>query len=94
MEHVASLDFYFPTEPIDRNWNQQVITYLVRKWEGDPIETEEMKPQWFRTEEIPYDQMWSPDRYWLPKVLAGEKVKATFLFDDKQEVSEHEIENL
>ncbi len=28
-----------------------------------------MKPQWFSTENIPYDKMWLDDQYWWPYFL-------------------------
>jgi len=32
-------------------------------------ETEEMKPEWFSIDEIPYDKMWDDDSYWMPRIL-------------------------
>jgi hypothetical protein len=40
-----------------------------------------MAPKWFDINNIPYDQMWEDDQYWLPKVLKGENIKAIFKFD-------------
>lgn len=33
--------------------------------------SEEMKPEWFSYDSIPYDTMWPDDRYWIPIMLAG-----------------------
>lgn len=30
-----------------------------------------MKPQWFAINDIPYDNMWADDVYWMPLLLAG-----------------------
>lgn len=90
-EKVAILDFYFPEELRDKNWDQQVHTYFVREWEGEPIETEEMAPRWFKVGEIPFDNMWSDDRFWVPLVLAGKKVRATFHFDEKDELRKQDV---
>ncbi len=81
LEHVASLRFYFPEHKKD--WNQEVPVYLVRKWEGEPIETEEVRPQWFKHADIPFGEMWPDDKYWLPRVLAGEKLEGEFYFADE-----------
>lgn len=59
-----------------------VKVYLITKWEGEPKESEEMKPVWFPVEKIPYDKMWVDDRFWLPKVLEGKKINGKFWFDD------------
>ena len=37
--------------------------------EGEPEETEEMEPRWFGVHEVPYEQMWQDDRFWLPSIL-------------------------
>ena len=47
LHKVASLKFYFPHEPLNKDWNQEVVVYSIDEWEGHPKETEEMKPKWF-----------------------------------------------
>lgn len=88
---VASLKFYFPLEPLSNEWNQEVIVYLIDEWEGRPKETEEMKPRWFSINQLPFHKMWSDDVLWLPHVLAGKRVKAEFMFDADQNISEYSI---
>jgi len=80
LEKVAVIDFYFPDIPLERDFNQTVHVYLLRKWIGTPKETEEMKPEWHRIRNVPYNKMWVDDIYWLPRVLAGEKITAEFYF--------------
>ncbi len=87
---VASLDFTFPHKP---DFDQQVHVYFVTEWEGEPTESEEMKPQWFDVGAIPYSEMWSDDILWLPLVLEGERIKAQFTFDENDTVTGHHIEN-
>lgn len=91
---VATLNFYFPHIPIEDDFNQQVLVYFTDEWHGDPGETEEMIPQWFRFADIPYDQMWSDDVIWLPRVLNGEIIEADFAFDQHQEVEEYSLKSL
>lgn len=59
----------------------EVHIFLIEKFSGMPIETEEMKPEWFKIKDIPYEKMWSDDKFWFPLFLAGKKFKGTFLFD-------------
>ena len=66
-----------------KDWNQEVHVFLIYKWEGEPQESDEMKPQWIPVNAIPYPQMWSDDPYWLPKVLAGENVQGEFSFNSE-----------
>ena len=81
LKHVATLDFYFPNDKSD--WNQQVVVYICTKWQGEPTETDEMSPKWYKISDIPYNKMWADDKHWLPEVLKGMQVKAKFEFDGK-----------
>jgi 8-oxo-dGTP diphosphatase/2-hydroxy-dATP diphosphatase len=75
-EHDFILDSETPTA-----WHMFVHTYVCNGWEGIPVETEEMAPQWFTLDTIPYDTMWQDDRYWLPQILAGQFLRTIFTFD-------------
>ncbi len=72
---------HFRSETEKFNWNVNV--FALRQWTGDPQESEEMRPQWFAENEIPFDTMWPDDRHWLPYVLSGKKFEATFNFDSE-----------
>lgn len=86
-EKVAVHDFGFPDGSLD----MQVHAYISREWQGEPVETEEMAPMWFSISDIPYDDMWQDDRYWLPQVLAGKKLEANFTFDKEDNMLEHRV---
>jgi len=88
MEKVAILSFYFSQQP---SFNQDVHIFLVNKWEGEPKESEEMAPKWFKENEIPFNEMWSDDKFWLPKVLKGKKVKGTFIFKEGEIIEKYNI---
>ncbi len=86
---VARLDFFFPAKP---EWDQAVHAFTVKRWHGEPIETEEMQPMWIKTNLIPYDRMWADDIHWLPLVLQGKRIEATFTFkDDNETVKQAQI---
>lgn len=34
--------------------------------QGEPTETPEMRPQWFRLSDVPYESMWEDDLHWFP----------------------------
>jgi len=59
----------------------EVHIFRVSDFNGEPTETEEMKPQWFETDQIPYGQMWPDDAHWMPLFLNGKNFKGKFLFD-------------
>ena len=73
----AHIIFHYPGGNVPV-WDASM--YICKEWEGKPAESEEMRPQWFALDKIPYDQMWEDDKYWLPRVLAGEVLEAEFTF--------------
>jgi mutator protein MutT len=88
IEKVAVITFLFPH---NKDWNQLVHVYFASSWDGEPKESDEMRPQWFSVRDIPYESMWVDDKIWLSKVLNGEKVIAMFAFDENEMVIDQEI---
>ena len=74
---VGEFDFYFPHKP---EFDQTVHVYAIGKCQGEPKETEEMAFEWFNVNSIPYAKMWDDDKYWLPHILEGKKLSASFVF--------------
>src|SRR3989338_2305736 len=91
---VAIFDFYFPLLPKEKDFNQQVVVFKINKWKGEPVETEEMRPEWFAFDKIPYDQMWPDDILWLPKILAGKLLRAKFAFGENNEIMEYNLQEV
>ena len=88
LQSMGILHFEFPYKP---EWNQDVHLFLAREWDGEPEESEEMAPKWFGLKEIPYDKMWDDDKFWLPRVLNGEKIEANFFFKEGEIIDKHDI---
>ncbi len=91
---MAELTFIF-TDKSD--WDNKMMTYIVYDWEGEAKESEEMKPLWFNVDNLPFDLMWVDDPNWLPKILSGKKIRATFNFTSDGKIIKdfnlEEIEN-
>lgn len=85
LDPVGHLTFLFPAKPA---WDQVVHVFIGQTWSGQAVETEEMQPSWFDITAIPYDQMWQDNAFWLPLVLAGERVRTTFIFKEDNETVE------
>lgn len=89
MESAGILDFEFPD-------GKQLGVHLFRVTEffGEPQESEEMKPQWFFVQDIPYTHMWQDDIYWLPHVLYGKHVQGKFFFGEGDVITDYSLEIL
>jgi 8-oxo-dGTP diphosphatase/2-hydroxy-dATP diphosphatase len=77
LEKIGIIDFKFE----DSAREVEVHFFKADIEKGEPTETEEMKPEWFDIENIPYSRMWPDDRYWIPMFLAGKKFRGRFLFN-------------
>ncbi len=88
-EKVAELDFV--QDSSSEPWHMYVHAYLSREWKNEPTESEEMRPQWYDIQHIPYSEMWDDDKLWLPLVLSGSKVYGQFAFDENDKMLKHTI---
>jgi len=63
------------------NSEDWLVHIFIGDIKGEPKESEESWPQWFSLKEIPYDEMWEDDRYWLPLVINRVNFSAVFWFE-------------
>jgi len=71
--------------------DQTCYIYVVKDYDGEIVETDEVKPQRFNIADIPYDKMRQDDIYRMPRMLAGEYVEYTFYFTDEGAIISHDI---
>lgn len=88
MSKVAELSFLFSH---NSDWDQMVHVYFSDNWQGEPKESEEMRPKWFPIKEIPFQDMWPDDIFWLPEVIKGKLLKAMFRFKENDIIQGKEI---
>lgn len=84
------IDFVFQDNPEAL----EVHLFSVKDFRGEPIETEEMRPAWWKIDALPYDKMWPDDRHWLPLLLAGKNIRARFLFENLDRILDFEVNEL
>ncbi|KAJ7070309.1 NUDIX hydrolase domain-like protein [Mycena belliarum] len=65
LEHAGTLLFVVP----GNKW-AHIDIFRAEEYSGTIIESDEMRPEWFDASQIPFDNMWDTDRYWLPLLLA------------------------
>ena len=77
LTEAADITFLFPAHP---SWDMDVAVFTCEDWSGEAAETEEIRPLWFPVSALPFDRMWDDAPRWLPRVLAGERLRATFSY--------------
>jgi 8-oxo-dGTP diphosphatase len=86
---VSQVGFIRYAFPYRENWSQDSTVFVVDAFTGTPMESDEVVPDWYDVTELPLDGMWDDAKYWLPQVLAGETVHASFTFgEDLKTVSD------
>lgn len=87
LEKRGILRFEFATRPDAL----EVHVFGVPEYAGVPVESEEMRPCWFKLTDIPFDRMWPDDRYWLPLFLEGKRLDGRFRFLDEDVLLHHSV---
>lgn len=87
LDRRGVLNFVFDDVP--EPW--EVHVFYATAWRGEPVETEEMQPKWFDVDAIPFDNMWADDRFWLPRLLKGERFVGTFAFTQTTTLVDYEL---
>lgn len=87
LEKIGVLSFQF--------WNKErvldVHIFKTNNFTGEPAESEEMKPEWFPNNGIPFELMWPDDKHWMPLFLEGKKFRGRFLFGEADSILEQEL---
>jgi 8-oxo-dGTP diphosphatase len=86
--HAATIHNVYPHKP---SWNSVTQVYTSTSWHGEITESDEIIPKWFNKNNLPFDQMWSYADHWLPNVLAGQNLNATFSFKQNLEFESYQI---
>jgi 8-oxo-dGTP diphosphatase len=79
LEARGVIEYDFPSRP---EWSQRSFVFVCRGFAGEGEPSSELDPGWYRVADVPFDGMWDDARVWLPGVLAGGRVGASFEFGD------------
>lgn len=90
LEEVGILNFEFE----GKLGILEVHIFKGTEFSGEPRESEEMRTEWFNLSEIPYDQMWPDDRFWLPLFLADKKFRGSYLFGVGDSILKSELKEV
>lgn len=70
--------FVFPARP---DWDMDTRLFTASSWLGEPAESEEIAPEWFRVDALPVERMWQDADHWLPVVLEGGTINVVVTLD-------------
>ncbi len=79
LEARGRLTYLFPHREA---WSQESSVFVCSRWSGQPVESDELAPEFFDLDALPLDEMWDDARHWLPGVLTGGTVRETYTFGD------------
>ncbi len=90
---AGSLEFYFGHGKVKPDWTCEVFTST--EFSGELKESSEGRLEWFSEGNIPLDQMWEDDRYWMPLLTSGQRFHGVFEFSsDSTKLVAHKVEKL
>mmetsp|Transcript_10283 Transcript_10283/g.16846 ORF Transcript_10283/g.16846 Transcript_10283/m.16846 type:complete len:160 (+) Transcript_10283:291-770(+) len=74
--------------------NKIMRVHVFETWkfsDANLAESEEMRPQWYNENELPFKDMWPDDQYWVPFLLSGKNFVGRFVYEDDETITEHDI---
>uniref|UniRef100_A0A8D0BPK8 Oxidized purine nucleoside triphosphate hydrolase n=1 Tax=Salvator merianae TaxID=96440 RepID=A0A8D0BPK8_SALMN len=72
----------------------EVHIFRADSFHGDPVESEEMRPQWFELDRIPFKTMWPDDHYWFPLLLQKKLFRGYFKFQGQDTILEYTLQEV
>jgi 8-oxo-dGTP diphosphatase/2-hydroxy-dATP diphosphatase len=83
---------YFEFEGEDKT--QEVYLFEGAEFTGEPLETDEMKPEWFNYSDVPYNKMWPGDDKWMPTYIEGRDINCTIRFSKDKKVLSYNLSEI
>ncbi len=67
----------------------EVHVFETRDWNGEPTESDEMRPDWFAKKDIPFSSMWPDDVHWFPHFFAERQFVGKWVLDGETIVDQN-----
>ncbi|XP_017895501.1 PREDICTED: 7,8-dihydro-8-oxoguanine triphosphatase, partial [Capra hircus] len=87
LHKVGQITFEFVGDPE----LMDVHVFCTDSVQGTPVESDEMRPQWFRLDQIPFADMWPDDSYWFPLLLQRKKFRGYFRFQGQDTILDYTL---
>ena len=87
-EEIGLIEFLFPHHP---GWGFHCHIFRLNSLSETPQPSDELDPQWFALDNLPWQQMWADNAHWLRLAAQGEHFAAVFEYghDDEHLQSYH-----
>ncbi|XP_061455450.1 oxidized purine nucleoside triphosphate hydrolase isoform X1 [Rhineura floridana] len=72
----------------------EVHIFLTDSFQGDPTESDEMRPQWFELDQVPFKNMWPDNIYWFPLLLQKKKFLGYFKSQGQDTILEYTLKEV
>ncbi|KAG6935126.1 nudix hydrolase 1, partial [Chelydra serpentina] len=69
----------------------EVHIFRTDSFHGEPTESDEMRPQWFQLDQVPFGHMWPDDVYWFPLLLQKKLFQGYFKFQGLDTILEYTL---
>lgn len=76
------------------NWTAEVHVFTTDNFTGEPVESDEMAPRWFKVGELPLDKMWRADKEWVPEVFKPGRFEGEFFYDKEDNLTSFEVRSI
>ena len=76
---AGTIEWIFPANPA---LDMSTVLFRAHRWQGEPVETDEILPAWYPAGGMPYDRMWPDSALWMPRLLAGDYFDAVVTIAD------------
>jgi 8-oxo-dGTP diphosphatase/2-hydroxy-dATP diphosphatase len=87
LRKLGVIEFYF----LETGDLLEVHIFKSRAFEGEIGESEEMRPEWFTYDAIPYTEMWKDDIFWFSYFKDDRPFRGRFTFDKNDDIVDHEL---
>ncbi|KAL4658993.1 7,8-dihydro-8-oxoguanine triphosphatase [Arapaima gigas] len=88
LDKIGNIKFEF----VGEREIMDVHIFRTDTFTGCPAESDEMRPQWFDCDKIPFDHMWPDDILWFPLMLQKKKFVGYFKFQGHDLILEQKLE--
>lgn len=91
---VGEIAFHNPSDD-DELKKMLVHIFTATDWDGEPVETDEMKKiAWHKIADLKYDNFLPADRHFIPQILNGKNVKGVIEYNDDWSVKNISVEEI